>query len=139
MRMLESENISQYCTRVKDVVNAIRDAARIIDDETVVRKVLITLLPKYAIRVSTIQELRCIPRNFITLEGLVRRLTDNFDNVSTKNVKTYFKSKLTIANSKDRKKKMKRYADSNSETNDEDIDEILSSSCKKIPQRKRKI
>ena len=36
MRMLENENISQYCTRVKDVVNAMRVATRIIDDETVV-------------------------------------------------------------------------------------------------------
>ena len=26
MRMLESENISQYCTRIKDDVNAIRDS-----------------------------------------------------------------------------------------------------------------
>lgn len=31
-----------------------------IDDDTVLRKVLRTLLPIYAIRVSTIQELRCI-------------------------------------------------------------------------------
>ena len=32
MRMLESENISQYCTRIKDVVNAIRGSLGIIDD-----------------------------------------------------------------------------------------------------------
>ena len=68
MRMLESENISQYCTWVKDVVNAIRGSVGIIDDETIVRKVLRTLLPKYSIRVSTMQELRCIPGNTITLE-----------------------------------------------------------------------
>ena len=54
MRMLESENMSQYCTRVKDVVNAIRGANGTIDDETIIRKVLRTLLPKYAIGVSTI-------------------------------------------------------------------------------------
>ena len=114
MRMLENENISQYCTRVKDVVNAIRGATRIIDDETMVSKVLRTLLPKYAIRVSAIQELTCIPSNVITLEGLVGKLIafelDNFDNISTKSVETTFKSKLTIVDSKDKKKKMKRYA-----------------------------
>ena len=54
MRMLESENISQYCTRVKDVVNAIRGSAGTIYDETIVRKMLRTLLPKYAIRFSAI-------------------------------------------------------------------------------------
>ena len=57
MRMIKSENISQYCTRVKDVVNAIRGFVGTINDETIVSKVLRTLLPKYAIRVSTIQEL----------------------------------------------------------------------------------
>ena len=61
MRMLESENISKYCTRTKDVVNAIRGLVGTIDDETVVRKVLRTLLPKYSIRFYSIQELRCIP------------------------------------------------------------------------------
>ena len=90
MRMLESENISQYCTRVKDVFNAIRGATGIIDDEIVVIKVLRTLLPKYAIRVSAIQELRCILNNVIALEVLVGRLTifelDNFDNVSIESV-----------------------------------------------------
>ena len=64
----------------------------------------------------------------MTLEGPVRRLTtfelDNFGNVSSKNIKTTFKAKLTISNSKDRKKRMKRYVDSDSETNDEDIDEL---------------
>ena len=53
MRMLENENISQYCTRVKDVVNAIRGFVGIIEGETMVRKVLRTLLPKYVFRVST--------------------------------------------------------------------------------------
>ena len=87
MRMLDSETISQYCVRVKDVINAIRGAKGIIDDETIVRRVLRTLIPKYAIRVFAIQELRCIPRNVITLEGLVGRLTtfelDNLHNVSS--------------------------------------------------------
>ena len=88
--MLDSETIYQYCIRVKYVVNAIRGANGIIEDENMVRKFLRTLLFKYDIRFSTIQELRCIPGNVITLEGLVGRLTNfelyNFENVSSKSV-----------------------------------------------------
>ena len=67
MRMLESEIFSQYYIRVKDVVNAIRGANGTIDDENMVRKVLRTLLPKCAIRFSSIQELRSIPGNVLNL------------------------------------------------------------------------
>ena len=142
MRMLENENISQYCTRVKDVVNAIRGFARIIDDETIVRKVLRTLLPKYAIRFFAIQELTCIPNNVISLEGLVGRLTafelDNFGNVSFENIETSFKEKLTISNSKHKKKRMKRYVDSDSEIDDEDIDELEDILAKRFHRGKGK-
>lgn len=58
MKMLENETIAHYCVRVKDVVNAIKGANGKIQDETVVSKFFRTLLPKYAIRVSFIQELR---------------------------------------------------------------------------------
>ena len=68
MRMEEGENISQYVTRIKEVVNTIRGATDNLDDDTVLTKVSRTLLPTYAIRVSTIQELRCIPRNNLSLE-----------------------------------------------------------------------
>ena len=54
MRMQEGENISQYCSRIKDVVNAIRGATGKIDDEIILRNFLRALLPIYAIRVSTI-------------------------------------------------------------------------------------
>ena len=46
MRMLESKNIYQYCTRIKVFVNVIRSSVGTIDDEIVVRKILGTLLPK---------------------------------------------------------------------------------------------
>ena len=105
-----------------------RGANGTIDDETVVRKVLRTHLPQYAIRVSTIQELRCILGNVITLEGLVGRLTtfelNNFINVSTKNVETDFKAKLIISDLKDGKKKKKIYANTDSDIDDEDINEL---------------
>ena len=75
MRMEEGENIAQYASRIKEVVSAIRSATSVLDDETFIRKVLRTLLPIYVIRVSSIQELRCIPGNKLTLEGIVGRLT----------------------------------------------------------------
>ena len=67
MRMQEDENIAQYFSKIKDVVNAIRVATDKIGDDTVLSEVLRTLLPLYAIRVSTIQELRCMPGNDLTL------------------------------------------------------------------------
>ena len=61
MRMEEGENIAQYASRIKEVVSAIRSVTIHLDDETIISKVLRTLLPIYAIRVLAIQELRCIP------------------------------------------------------------------------------
>ena len=66
MRMEEGENIAQYVARIKEVVNAIRGADGKIEDETVVNKVLRTLLPSYVIPISTIQELRCAPGSNLT-------------------------------------------------------------------------
>ena len=40
MRMEDGENIVQYFSRIKDVVNVIRGANGIIDDDTILRKVL---------------------------------------------------------------------------------------------------
>ena len=57
MRMQPSETIAKYCGRIKDVVNAIRRANEVIDNETKISKVLRTFLPIYAIRVCAIQEL----------------------------------------------------------------------------------
>ena len=55
--MQEGENIVQYCARVKEVVNAIRGATSKIEDESVISKVLRTLMSIYVIRVSAIQDL----------------------------------------------------------------------------------
>ncbi|WP_233354917.1 retrotransposon gag domain-containing protein, partial [Vibrio cholerae] len=57
MRLEEAQNVAQYFSRIKDVVNAIRGATGKIDDDTILRKLLRTLLPIYAIRFSVIQEL----------------------------------------------------------------------------------
>lgn len=59
-------------------------------------------LPIYAIRVSSIQEMRCDPKNDINLDALVGRLTnfelDNFDNYlpSTHIIESTFKAKLSF-------------------------------------------
>ena len=84
MRMEEGENVAQYVARIKEVVNVIRGATGKIDDDILLRKILRTLLAIYAIRVFSIQELRCILGNDLSFEGLVGRLTtfelSNFDN-----------------------------------------------------------
>lgn len=75
MRMKDEENITQYSSRIKEVVSAIRGAGGSLTNEEVVSKILRTLSSKYAIRVSTIWELRSIPNNVVTLEALIGKLT----------------------------------------------------------------
>ena len=70
MRMIERENFAQYYGQVKEIVNAIRGAGGIINDDIVISKVLRTLLPIYAIRVSTVRELRCTLGNKLTQSPL---------------------------------------------------------------------
>ena len=60
VRMEEVENVSQYVSRIKEVISALRGVDGLIDDDTMLNKVVRTFLPIYAIRVSAIQELRCI-------------------------------------------------------------------------------
>ena len=77
-------------------MNSIRGAGDVISDDTMLSKVLRTLLLIYANRVSIIQELRFTHCNDLTLDGLVGRLTEfelsNFDNYSPTRVKYYFLS-----------------------------------------------
>ena len=60
MKMEEGETIAQCVSRVKEVVIAMRGVDGVIDDDTMLSKILRTFLDVYAIRVSSIQELRCI-------------------------------------------------------------------------------
>ena len=71
MKMREDENIAKYVERIKASVNAIRASGGEIKEETIVSKILKTLLPIYAVRVSSIQEVRCDPNNKIGLDSLV--------------------------------------------------------------------
>ena len=110
--MEEGENIAQYASRIKEVVSAIRSENGVLDDETIISRVLRTLLPIYAIRVSAIQELRCIPGNKLTLEFIVGRLTafelSNFDNYRPENLESAFKAKLLLKDTKEVKPKKKK-------------------------------
>lgn len=100
MRMEEGENFAQYVARIKEVVSAIKGATSQIDDDTMLRKVLRTLLPIYAIRFSITQELRFIIGNDLTLEGLVGRFTtfelSNYDNYKHESLESTFKAKLFL-------------------------------------------
>ena len=51
MKMEEGETVSQYDTRMKEVLSAIRSLGGQLEEETINRKYLTTLLPIYAIRV----------------------------------------------------------------------------------------
>ena len=132
MRMEEGENIAQYESRIKEIVSAIRSANGTLDDETVDSKVLRTMLPIYAIRVSTIQELRCILGTKLSLEGIVGRLTafelSNFDNYRPESIESSFKAKLIIKDTKEvkpnKKKKKIKYASSDNNTDDEDVEQL---------------
>lgn len=55
MKMQEGENIAQYCGRIKYVVNSIRGAYGIIEDETIISKVFRNFFPIYAIKFFAIQ------------------------------------------------------------------------------------
>ena len=90
MKMEEGENVSQYGARMKEVVISIRSLGGQLQEEIVSSTYLRTMLPIYAIRVSTIQELRCVQGNTLTFEGIVERLTafelSKFDNYNLTNL-----------------------------------------------------
>ena len=102
MKMREDENIAKYVERIKVSVSAIGASLGEIKEETVISKVLRTLLPIYAIRVSAIQERRCEENHKITLDAIVGRLTtfelDNYDNYvpASKNIESAFEAKLSL-------------------------------------------
>ena len=100
MKMEEGENATQYGARMREVVSAIRSLGGQLEEEIVSSEYLRTLFSIYAIRVSAIQELRCIQGNTLTFEGIIGRLTafilSNFDNYKPNNLESTFKAKLTL-------------------------------------------
>ncbi|XP_057868003.1 uncharacterized protein LOC131075194 [Cryptomeria japonica] len=55
LRMKEDETIASYFLRIDEVVNSRRGLGEIVDEKDV-RKVIITLLPKFETKVSTLEE-----------------------------------------------------------------------------------
>ena len=131
MKMREDENITKYVDRIKACVSAIKAAGGDIKGETVVSKVLRTLLPIYAIRVSAIQERRCEANHNINLEAIVGRLTtfelDNYDNYvpASKNIESAFQAKLALKEiGKRLKENQSENEDESEESSDSDVEVI---------------
>lgn len=134
MKMKEGENIVQYTNRLKEVVHAIRAFGGNIDDETVIKKILRTLLPVYAIRISVIHETRATSN--LTLDTLIGKLTtfelNNFNNSVVPSIESTFMSSLKIGKSSSKNDK---YNNSDSNTNDE-LDELEALMARRLPKGK---
>ena len=102
------------------------------EEDTVSSKYLRTLLPIYAIRVSSIQELRCVQGNTLTFERIFGRLTafelSNFDNYKPDNFECAFKAKVTVKDTKEVQTKKKngkgKHVPSDSSTNEDEVDQL---------------
>ena len=146
MKMEEGENAALYGARIKEVVSAIRSLGGQLEEEIVCSKYSRTLLPIYAIRVSAIQELRCVPSNTLTFEGIIGRLTtfelSNFDNYKPDNFEFAFKSKMTIKDKEEKTKKRSgkgKYVSSDSSTDEDDVDQLEALLARRFHRGKRKI
>ncbi|GLJ28203.1 hypothetical protein SUGI_0553970 [Cryptomeria japonica] len=118
MRMNEGEKIIQYSTRLKEIVNQIKGAGGTIEEKDVTNKLLRTLLPTYAIRVSTINELRSVPNMSVSLDATISKLhafeLSNFDNIgsSVNKVESPFSS-FHLNEFEDYNDRMYKYAEGN--------------------------
>ena len=75
MIMKEWENISKYYSRTNKIITTIKGARCKILIEEVVSKVFVILLPWYAIRASSIQEMKSIKCDNLALYWLVWKIT----------------------------------------------------------------
>lgn len=143
IKMREDENIAKYSDRIKANVCAIKASREKIEDETMVSKFLRTLLPIYAIRVSEIQEMRCNPKNDITLDAVVGILTtfekDNYDNYvpSFSNLESAFESKLSLKK-KAKKSKARQSESEEEDSSDSDLESIEALLARRYPKGKGK-
>ena len=80
------------------------------------------LLATYAVIFSAFKEQRCTPRNTLTLECVIGRLTSfqisNFDNYTPATIESTFKSQLVLS------KRKGKYVKSDSDSYDDEIDEL---------------
>ena len=129
---------------MKEVVSAIRSLEGQLAEEIVCSKYLRTLLPIYSIRVSTIQEIRCVPRNTLEFEGIIGRLTtfelSNFDNYKPDNFESAFKAKMTIKDKEEVQTKKRngkgKYVSSDSSTDEDDVDQLEALLARRFHRRK---
>ena len=56
LKMIESEKIDEYCTRVMNMVNEMRNHSDTISDQQVVEKILISVTEKYEYIVAITKE-----------------------------------------------------------------------------------
>src|SRR5271156_3622182 len=105
----------------------------------VVSKILRTLLPVYAIRVSAIQEMRAVANNTVTLDSLIGRLIpfemNNFDNSVLPSLESTFKASMRISKSSQRHSSRR---DSESKSEEEDLDEIEALMVRRMQRGKGK-
>ena len=108
-----------------------------------VSKVLRTLIHVYAMRVLVIQEMRCNPKNDITLDALVGRLTtfelDNFDNYipNSSNLESTFQAKLSLKK-KVENSKSKKFDSEDEDGFDDDLKVIKAFLARRFPKGKGK-
>lgn len=135
MKMREGENIMQYTNRIKEVVHTIRGLDGVINEDTMVSKILRTLFPIYAIKIFAIHENRSTPNNTLTLDNLIGKLTtfelNNYDNSVVPNVESTFMTSLKIGKSSRKNNK----DDSDRNTNDE-LDELEALMARWFPKGK---
>ena len=104
------------------------------------------MLPVYAIRVSAIQELRCVLGNTLSFEGIIGRLTafelSNFDNYKTENFESTFKAKMKIKDNEEVQTKKKsgkgKYLSSDSSTDEDDVDQLEALLARRFHRGKKK-
>ena len=132
MKMEEGENVAQYGARMKEVVSVIRSLGGQLQQEIVSSKYLRTFLSIYAIRVSAIQELRCVQGNTLTFEGIIGRLTafelSNFDNYKPENYESAFKAKMIVNDNEEVQSKKKngkvKHVSIESSNDEDDVDQL---------------
>lgn len=145
MKMQEGENIAQYGQRIKEVVGGIKGVGGKIDDDVVVSKILRTLQPQYAIRVSAIQELRSISKDKVTIDSLIGKLKafelNSFDNSVEKSTEFSFKAFVTSSSTRKGKNVCQSYecksshgGNRESEDNEDQVMELEALLAKRFPR-----
>ncbi|XP_059066367.1 uncharacterized protein LOC131857682 [Cryptomeria japonica] len=97
MKMKDDEKVAEYFSRIDELVNGMRGLGQEVDEFTVVKKAIRTILPKYETKVSALEEK--IFFNKLTLDDLQGTLiafemrTNKVDNASSSLKETTFKTK----------------------------------------------